>query len=215
MAKVKVVSQFAGSLAWLSVAGTASFGASVAAMQIIQPELSTVDDAVSYYMNGRLGWILGAGLVMIGIGSLALMRAIQMTFGSALGRWGVWCLAAWGIGAAIGGLFPPDPRGHWREPSSVSGMIHANVAMVAFLAFPIAAVLLSRVMGSGALRWLAYGSGLSLLAFFVCLAPVFLHRAPHYLGLAERVVLAVYMAWLVLAALVVRRESRTGALQKA
>jgi hypothetical protein len=102
-------------------------------------------------------------------------------------------LAIWGAGAILGGVFPPDPRDHWNEPPSTSGTIHSGAAMIAFLAFPPAALLLSRTRTQ---RILAICSALTLLVFFVCLSPVFRHQAPLALGLVERVLLGFYLAWL-------------------
>jgi hypothetical protein len=203
-------------LASAAVVGVACFVAAAAFLHAIQPDLSPVDDAVSYYMNGRLGWVLGAGLVLMGFGSLALLFALRRFLGAANARWGLRWLAVWAAGAIVGGIFPPDPRGHWGNPPSVSGLIHANVAMIAFLAFPIAALLLSGPIGQFVqarrktrLRLLAYASVLSLLIFFICLAPVFSHHAPRYLGLVERIVLAAYVAWLAAAAFAVIGTVRT------
>lgn len=202
---------------WASAgfAGVCWFAVSVALMHGIQPDLSPTDDAVSYYMNGPLGWILGLGLVGLGLGSLCLVVAIRRMSGAARSRFGWWCLAAWGVGATIGGVFPPDPRGHWGEPPSIPGMIHANVAMIAFLAFPLAAIRLSSSLGQASgsrgirawLRGLALGSAATLVVFFVCLAPVFSGRAPYALGLVERVLLAAYIAWLGTASLGMRRAA--------
>jgi hypothetical membrane protein len=163
-------------------------------MHVIQPELSPIDDAVSYYMNGRLGWVLGAGLIFAGAGSLSVAYALHLRFGSSVSRWGLALLAIWGIGATIGGIFPPDPRGHWNEPPSLSGVIHGSAAMAALLAFPPAALLLSK--GDRRLKTLARLSLLALAVFFVCLAPVFRNHAPYGLGLAERIMLALYAAWI-------------------
>jgi hypothetical protein len=87
--------------------------------------------------------------------------------------------------------------GHWDEPPSLSGLIHGGAAMVAFLAFPIAALLLSgrlgRFSGSslmhGVLTGTAAASLTTLLIFFGCLAPVFSNRPPFLLGLVERVLI--------------------------
>ena len=194
---------FSQRLAGAALGGVCCFAITAVLMHAIQPDVNPIDDAVSYYMNGRFGWLLGAGLVALGGGSLALLWAIRVC-GGARSRAGSWCLAIWGTGAAIGGIFPPDPRGHWHEPPSVSGMIHSGVAIPAFLAFPVAALLLAaEVSGSPPRkRWLlgfAIASLASLLIFMACLAPVFSHHAPHYLGLAERVLLATYSAWLITA----------------
>lgn len=46
-------------------------------MHLVQPDLSPADDAVSYYMNGRFGWVLGLGLIALGARSLALLGALR------------------------------------------------------------------------------------------------------------------------------------------
>jgi hypothetical protein len=183
-------------------------------MHAIQPDLSALDDAVSYYMNGQFGWVLGCGLVALGIGSLALGLALQCR--KLAGAAGRVALFIWAIGVVIGGLFPPDPRGSWDKPPSISGMIHANVAMVAFLALPVAAVLLSKQLGNVSaspvirrfLPALGYAAAVMLVLFFVSLAPVFSDRPPRLLGLSERILLVVYVAWLMVATLAVRCERK-------
>jgi hypothetical membrane protein len=204
-------------IVWIGLGGVFCFACAVILMHVIQPELSPIDDAVSYYMNGPFGWILGVGLILLGLSSLAVLWALRKRVNPTEARLGSWCLGVWGVGAIIGGIFPPDPRGHWVEPPSVSGMIHANVAMIACLAFPIAALLLSGTIGRQThetrtlkplLKVFAIASGLMLLVFFVCLAPVFSHHAPHALGLAERVLLVAYVGWLGTAAIVLGRDNR-------
>jgi hypothetical protein len=118
----------------------------------------------------------------------------------------LWLLSAWGIGAIVGGIFPPDPPGHWDEPSSLSGMIHGIAAMIAFVAFPPGAWLLSR---SFVTRALAIGCALTLVVFFVCLAPVFSNRPPYALGLIERLLLLLYVAWLAAFGIAVRPDGES------
>ena len=195
-------------LAGLTIAGALAFAASVGAMHAIQPELSVAHDAVSYYMNGPWGWVLAAGLVAMGLGSFCLLDAIRRGVG--VSRAGLWALGVWGAGAAVGGLFAPDPIGSWNKPPSVSGMMHGGAAMVAFLAFPVAAVTLSHArgwrMGGGRfLPVLAWTCVAFLVAFFATLAPAFADRAPRGLGITERLVLGANVAWLVAAGSAVRK----------
>ena len=58
------------------LAGVCCFTAAVLIMHLVQPELSPLNDAVSYYMNGRFGWMLAFGLIATGAGSLALVWAL-------------------------------------------------------------------------------------------------------------------------------------------
>jgi hypothetical protein len=86
-------------------------------------------------------------------------------------------------------------------------MIHGGAAMVAFVAFPVAALLLSRRIRTAAARTsttrmlvpLAVSCAAALVVFFVCLIPVFSNRPPYALGLVERIVLALYGGWLIAA----------------
>ena len=208
-------SERAKMLANAAVGLSAFFVACCLVMHFVQPDLNPVEDAVSYYMNGRLGWILGLGLVAMGMGSLFLAGSLYSLIGPLRARSGLSFLSLWGAGVVVGGIFPPDPRGHWNSPPSLPGMIHASVAMVAFLAFPTASLLLSRRLAALSrtfgttwlLTWLAVLGTASLGAFFVCLAPVFSHHPPYALGLIERVLLGLYVAWLLAAGVGVRRAA--------
>jgi hypothetical membrane protein len=196
-----------------AVAATLLFSAIVLFMHAVQPELSVIDMAVSYYMNGRLGWVFGFGLVVLGLGSLALASALRGRLADRRARVGVWLLVVWAMACTIGGIFPPDPPGHWDQPPSAAGMIHGVAGVLAFPALSAAAWLLSRSIGgalpgTGAARALGHLAAISiitLLTFFVCLAPAFADRPPYALGLVERVLVAVDAGWLGLAALLVAR----------
>jgi hypothetical protein len=195
----------------IGVVATVACGAAIVLMHVVQPDMDPADVAVSYYMNGRLGWVLGLGLVVLGIGSLALAAGIRALLGDARPRAGLWLFALWAIGAIIGGIFPPDPYGQWDRPPSVPGMIHGVAGIVAFLAFSPGAWLLSKAVSTwtanGApARMLAPLAGLSLLVLlllFVCMAPVFADRPPFALGLVERVLLALNLGWIGIASWIV------------
>ena len=193
------------------------FGVCSAVMHAVQPELDPVDDAMSYYMNGRLGWVFGLSLVALGIGSLCIGYGLHVGFASTRQWFGSLLFALWGLGAVIGGLFPPDPRGHWDAPPSLSGAIHGGAAMVAFIAFPAAALLLSRRIArfqadfrrTHLLTALAWLSAACLCAFFFCLTPaVFANRAPYVLGFVERVLIILYMTWIIAAGVEVQVAAR-------
>ncbi|MBL8211788.1 MAG: DUF998 domain-containing protein [Bryobacterales bacterium] len=163
------------------------FVATCLLMHIVQPQLSPLEDAVSFYMNGRLGWILHAAIVLLGIGSLQLAY-----------RRGASLLGLWGGCLLLAGMFAPDPPGNWSKPPSVPGMIHGVAAMIAFPSFVIGAV---RLSGGPRLRGLAIASAVMLALFLGSLWPAVIgNRPPVLLGLTERLLLALYMAWLWLAA---------------
>lgn len=73
-------------LARAGLAGVGCFAGAAVFMHVVQPDLSPVDEAVSKYVNGQLGSILGARLVLIGLGSLALLSALRQLLGALLVR---------------------------------------------------------------------------------------------------------------------------------
>ena len=192
-------------LAWLGLGGIIVFVAAVVGLHGLQPELSPMNDAVSYYVHGAYGWLTTVGLIALGIGSLALTFAVAVGVRGRGGYIGAAALAMWGVGGLAAGIFSADPPGNWDQPPSLSGAVHGLAAMIAIAAFPLAAVLLTRNLSRdhrwqrfrGTLLALAAAVVLSFIAFVGSLLPVFVSPGPPvWLGLTERVMLAVYVAWL-------------------
>lgn len=192
----------------VALAGVATFVLTVCALHLLQPDLNPRDEAVSYYVHGQLGWLLTVGLIALGIGSVSVVVGLSGTVG---GRWagtGRWLVGIWAVGVLLGGVFRADPPGNWSEPPSISGMIHGNAAMLAFLALPFGALCLARAFRND-VRWrhessllvgLAVAAAISLILFATSLVPVFVRPGPPVLlGLSERVLLAIYAAWLAAA----------------
>jgi hypothetical protein len=192
-------------LGGFALVGIGCFVFSVLALHWFQPDLNPLDQAVSYYVHGPHGWLLTVGLIGLGLGSLALTVGIMPTeHGPSM--WAGRCfLGTWSGCVLLSGIFAADPPGHWDKPPSTSGMIHGDVAMLAFLALPVAAWLLSRSFRHD-VRWqwlsglsfaLAVAMTASLIAFAISLAPVFVTDGPpRLLGFTERILLAVNCAWL-------------------
>jgi hypothetical protein len=192
-------------LAYASLLGNGCFTIAVLALHLLQPERSPLNEAVSFYVHGAHGWLVTVGLVTWSLGSLALLVGLALTFRGRISSAGLWGLAVWCLGGLLGAVFPADPPGHWDQPPSVSGLIHGNAAMVAFLSLPVAALLLARPLRrepvwrpvAGASSVLALATMVSLVAFFMSLVPVFVSPGPpKLLGLTERILLSVYVVWL-------------------
>jgi hypothetical protein len=196
--------------------GCAVFSSAAIALHALQPELSPLRDAVSYYVHGPYGWLTTLGLIALGIGSLAISIAVPASAREPLSRIGTGALAVWSLGALVGGIFPADPIGTWGQPPSLSGSIHGLSAVIAIVAFPIAVVSLTRSLSrdsdwhsvSGILRALAVVVVLSFLAFTASLLPVLITPGPPFmLGVTERVMLGAYVAWLAAVAVGLVRSS--------
>jgi hypothetical membrane protein len=203
---------------YVAIVGVATFVLAVLALHVLQPSLNPRDEAVSYYVHGPFGWLLTAGLIALGIGSLGLVIGLLCTVG---GRWagaGRGLVGVWGVGVLLAGVFRTDPPGHWSEPPSLSGIVHGNAAIVAILALPLGALCLAMSFRQDG-RWrskgnrflgLAVATGISLVLFMASLVPVFVRPGPPILlGLSERVLLAIYAVWLVAVGLGVVKRTET------
>ncbi len=196
-------------LAWIALVGSGCFVVMLSLLHVLQPDLSPLNEAMSYYVHGAHGWLLTLGLFSLGLGSLALTLALMGDVWSAISRGGWWCLGIWSAGVLLGAVFAADPAGQWDKPPSVSGSIHGIAAMIALAVFPVAAVLISRGLrltaqwgeSSRVLDLLSKASAASLVLFMSSLAPVMIRPGPPVLfGLTERILFAIYVAWLAVMA---------------
>jgi uncharacterized protein DUF998 len=198
-----------GLLAYACLSGNGCFAVAVLTLHLLQPELSPLNYAVSYYAHGAQGWLFTAGLLAWGIGSAALFLGLARTIRIRAAA-GLSALAVWSAGVLASGLFSADPPDQWDKPLSPTALIHENAARLSFIALPIAALLLSRGLGrapewrrtAGVLRLFAGLIIVSLIVFFVSLLPISNSlRPPILFGLTERMLLAAYAAWICAAAI--------------
>ncbi|MDX2290973.1 MULTISPECIES: DUF998 domain-containing protein [Streptomyces] len=184
------------------------------AVELLNPRLDPLSEALSRYVHGTAGLLLPAGLLAVAGASAVLAARIE----AGAGRIAV---AAWTVGILIAGIFPADPPGRHHRPS-LSELVHGNAAFLAFAALPAAALLLRRGLTATrprmrtALDALTLVSLLGTAALAVLLADVMdggpslgLFGAPTLLGLVERIVLAADFGW-VAAALLATAAGKRG-----
>ena len=198
-----------GWLAYACLSGNGCFATAVLALHLLQPELSPLNEAVSFYVHGAQGWLFSAGLLAWGVGSAALLLGLARTVRIRAGYAGLLGLAVWSAGVLTSGLFSADPPARMYSSPSAVGLVHENAARVSFIALPIAALLLSHGLRrapewrrtAGVLCLLAAMIIVSLIVFFASLLPLSESlRPPILFGLTERMLLAAYAAWLCAAA---------------
>ncbi|MFJ5827937.1 DUF998 domain-containing protein [Streptomyces sp. NPDC093089] len=158
-------------------------------------------ETISRYVNLPHGWLVTVGLLAVAAGSAAV--AVR----AAGSGWGGWLLRFWAGCVLVAAVFPADPPGNWSSPSLSDG-VHGVAAWAGFLALAIAIVRLTAVRrresaGTSEARGLtalAWASAVAFVLFAVAFVDkaALTHTAP--LGLAERVVIALNLAWLALAA---------------
>ncbi|MFT7838921.1 DUF998 domain-containing protein [Saccharothrix sp. BKS2] len=96
---------------------------------------------ISEYALGPYRWVFDTGVLLLVLGSLAIL-AVLVRRGMA--RWrsvGALAFAAWSVGLALVVVFP---KNDWSIGPSVSGSIHRFGSLLAFTSLPIAMVLLAR-----------------------------------------------------------------------
>ncbi len=200
-----------------SVIGTAiGVCASIAVADLVNPQYQPISETVSRYVNGNAGWLISAAILGMGLASALVHGLLRRVPGH---RWGKWLLALWTAGVLVAGVFPADPPGQWSRPST-SEMTHGMAAWLAFASFPVAAVLLSRPLAARWVKgrqWLwgaAISSVLGTVALAVFLADVMdgpslgIGAVPTLLGLVERLLIAVNLLWLALAAVAAAQHAR-------
>jgi len=199
--------------------GLTLFTVFIVLLHILQPEVTFLYDAMSYYVHGLGGWLLPASLATLGLGSLILSLELIRRMRDTLGYAGISCLGLWGISLLIAAVFPTDPMGSWNQPPSTSGMIHFAAAIVSFIFLVCAALLLTRKLVKDprwnpvkkGMIWLAWLTAVSFVLLMVSIVSIFASSgAPLYFGLTERLFIFIGAGWIGLASAGFQRGSRAG-----
>ncbi|MFC9733363.1 DUF998 domain-containing protein [Streptomyces roseolus] len=197
----------------LVVAGVGAAVAGIAAADLLNPGYSPVTEVISRYVNGTAGWLVTAALLLIAAASGLLLALLRRAGAPRAGRWAV---GVWTVGVLVAGVFPADPPGRWSRPST-SDLVHGTAATPAFLALPVAALVLHRWLArrrpsaARVLRAVLVASCASTGALLVCLVDVMdgpslgTAAVPTVVGLVERVAFGTALAWVALAAVAAAR----------
>jgi hypothetical protein len=203
-------------LAGSGAAGVWLFALAVIALHLLPTGLDPIGRTVSEYVNQPYGWLVPIAGVGLGAGSLALTLALAHALPAPRPRAGLALLAVWGLAMILAAAFPTDPAPPGRPIHlTATGAVHVIAGVVAFLALAVAAPLISRAISgdptrvAAAVRTLAVLAPLGLLLFVATAVnrpPISrLIGEPNAWGLGERVMVAVYVAWLLcVAAWVIR-----------
>ena len=150
----------------------------------------------SEYVHTEQGALLvGVAMLMVGFAALSVVGAYALG-AHPRARHVSRLVAVFGAGLVLLAVFPQEPA---NMPLTWHGAIHRYVALTAFIALPLAALL----MRDRVLRLLAVGSLATLTVFVATFVPVVGARA--YSGLVERILLAADLVILVVMA---RRAAR-------
>jgi uncharacterized protein DUF998 len=188
--------------------------AAMVLLHAVRTDLDPVRQVMSEYANGRFGWFMTAAFYAIGLACIALGlrlgRAIQRRVLTVVVRV-LLCLG--GIGLILAGIFEVERP---AVPDTIEEVIHSDATLTAFTLI-IAAMLLFAVLCRWDRRWRDFRAVATVLAIVAAVAGAFSPFAGQttWSGLAQRVLGATVVAWLLLCALHIRfgglRRSRTAA----
>ncbi|MFC4942563.1 DUF998 domain-containing protein [Pseudonocardia sp. GCM10023141] len=151
-------------LAASGVAGAAVAIALIGALHVVAAgQVDPVRLTISQYALGPYGWLFDVGVVGLAVGSalvlVALIRADVLRPASvATVLTGAWVLGLLAVVAF--------EKTNWSVGPSLSGSIHRYASVVAFLALPVAAILIARRgrRRPGSRRFASWTGGLGILA---------------------------------------------------
>ncbi|MCY7292352.1 MAG: DUF998 domain-containing protein [Ferruginibacter sp.] len=190
-------------LTLLSALAIIYFALAVFLLHILAPDFNPINRFISEYAQSAYNYILNSGFILLGVGSILLVLVLlRLKVGHRLlGKIGLILLTVWALAVMMDGIFQIDPG---VEPVTTSGKIHLLSAMVAFLSFMIASLVLSLVFRKHASLNSISRPALVLvvliyLSFFVSNITDF---AP---GLIQRLFVLFCLGWLSFVALSIRR----------
>lgn len=172
----------------------AGFFAVMMLLGLVTPGYDWIARYGSELSLGRLGWIMIANFVVLGVAELALAAAMATAIGDrASGRVATAAVGLLGAAFVTAGVCVTDPARLINGAHTWHGMVHAFMAVVIFfIAIPVAGLAIARRLRHQ--RRFARYSVLTAVGTPALLVATFVSGS--LLGLAERIVIAVALAWL-------------------
>jgi hypothetical membrane protein len=131
-------------LAALAAAFVVTWAVLVVVAQVLNPDQSPLTMGMSGLARGRAPWVMKASFIVRGLSALLLVAALPADLRIAgLVLVGVGLLWVWGVGSAALALADTDMPGEAPTPT---GAAHALIALVAYIAGVVGAMVLSYTM---------------------------------------------------------------------
>jgi hypothetical membrane protein len=211
-------------LARFTLAGVAVYVAIDVLLAFLRPSYSLLYNAESDYGRGPWYWVMDLNFLLRCALSLALALALYQTLRrdartpdgrtpdartpdartpDGRARAGLALLVTWAICSGLLAFFADDPEG---TPQHGSGVVHLVLAIIAFIAIAVGAILISASLMSDP-AWRPAAPVLLAISIAAALACLVLggankhHHAPG--GLYERIFLGLELLWIAVAALAI------------
>jgi Protein of unknown function (DUF998) len=188
-------------LALLAIVGIVYFVVVVVVLHFLRPEYNAINHAVSNYAVGSFGYLMTSAFYVLALSvfalALSLFRSIALTN---LSRVAVLLLCIASSGIVVMGIFPGDAHA-LHPPATIAGVVHWIAAGISFLSIMIAAFLLSSFFKMDErLQRYQHPCFLIALAMVVGLILYGILAFVGWVGIGQRIYLAVCLLWLVVLA---------------
>jgi hypothetical protein len=181
-------------LAWAGVFGPALFIAVFVLLGVIKPGYDATARFVSEGSIGELGWIQTVNFLVLGATLLAFAAALWNSYGGEVsGLVGAGLIATTGGGLILSGVFVTDPG---TKIVSRHGLVHVIAGLIVFGGLMLACLAFAlRLRAHGEFAAYSLATGLFIPIGFVATA-----ASGRWTGLAQRVLIIVAWAWIILLA---------------
>ena len=188
-------------LALIAIGGIVYFVVAVVVLHFLRPEYNPINHAVSNYAVGPYGYLMTSAFYVLALSVLALapglFRSVALTNPSPIALL-LLCLA--GSGMVVMGIFPGDAHA-LHPPATITGVVHWIAAGISFLSIMIAAFLLSSSFKMDERLQVFWRPCLILaLAMVGALLLYGILALVGWIGIGQRIYLAVCLLWLLVLA---------------
>lgn len=202
----------ARAFALLAVLGAGSYVVALLVLHMLRPEIDPATDAASAYATGDQAWLMTVALVCQGVAGLALATALRHGLvAPARTAAGVTLLAAYGVAQLVAAVTPLELEG---APTTAAGTVHTVAAEVAFVALPLAAVVVARAAGRDPIwrtrRTLLLAATTGLV---VAMGATVVAGSSDLDGAAQRLFLGLGALWVITAASQLRATTDARAIE--
>jgi hypothetical protein len=211
------VAPAAEGVAFASAGATVLTFVLIVALHVLEPELAPSSRFVSEYAIGAYGGIMRVAFVAWALACAALAVAVRNTLGTRRAHVGSAVLLVAAVALVVAGIFAQDPVTTRPGEGTLAGALHAAASLVGIPAIPLAALLLGKPLGASDDRLLrttthlAWMSLLAMMAYLGWAVPRAGGFTPEvHAGAMNRLVVAAYLAWQLVAALRLRGRHRVG-----
>jgi hypothetical protein len=198
-------------LATLALISITYFVVVIVALHFLRPDHNPIKQTTSQYVVGPYGILMTTAFFSISLASFALVVGINLGISSsARSRIGLGLMSIWVISALIAMIFPINLEG---TPITTSGIVHRINGPLGFLCLALGAVLVSRAFKKDENWRPLYRPAFIIACLMLAMTMVTsvnIVTELGYAGLSQRILLVLFLIWILLTAVHLHAISRKG-----